>query len=122
MRLFSRTTRQVTLTPEGRRFLEQARRLVALHDEIVGGLEVPARPIVVDLLSEGRRTGTRILEALRQAVPDVEFRAKYGGGSGLAARWLVAASSTWPSGGPSGSAGRCPTAWSTASSGSNRSP
>jgi DNA-binding transcriptional LysR family regulator len=89
-RLFVRTTRQVTLTPEGQRFLEQARRLVALHDEIVGDLAAPARPLVVDLLSEGRRTGPRILEALRLAVPDVEFRARFGGGVGVAARLLVA--------------------------------
>jgi hypothetical protein len=63
---------------------------VALHDEIVGDLAAPARPLVVDLLSEGRRTGPRILEALRLAVPDVEFRARFGGGVGVASRLLAA--------------------------------
>jgi DNA-binding transcriptional LysR family regulator len=90
VRLFVRTTRQVTLTPEGRHFLDQASRLVALHDEIVGDLAVPARPLVIDLLSEGRRTGPRLLEVLRQAVPDSEFRARFGGGVGVASRLLVA--------------------------------
>ena len=88
--LLLRTTRQVTLTPEGRRFLVKARQLVALHDEIVGDLEAPRRPIVIDLLSEGRQTGPRILDAIRSAAPELEFRATYGGGVGAAVRRLQA--------------------------------
>jgi DNA-binding transcriptional LysR family regulator len=80
----------VTLTPEGKRFLVKARRLVALHDEIVGELEAPGRPIVIDLLSEGRRTGPRILDAIRSAAPELEFRATFGGGVGAAVRRLQA--------------------------------
>jgi DNA-binding transcriptional LysR family regulator len=88
--LFVRTTRQVTLTPEGRRLLPRARRLVALHDEIVDDVYDSARPIVIDLLSEGRRTGPMILAAARAAAPELEFRGRYGGGVGAAIRRLLA--------------------------------
>lgn len=84
-RLFARTTRRVTLTPDGARLLEQARELIALHDRIWTGMAGPSsRPCVVDLLSEGRLTGARILEAARLASPHLEFRGRYGGGAGAA--------------------------------------
>jgi DNA-binding transcriptional LysR family regulator len=89
--LFVRTTRRVTLTPEGRRLLDQARPLLALHDEIVVELRQPTRPVLVDLMSEGRRTALRILEAARDAAPTVEFRGRYGGGMGASIRRLEAA-------------------------------
>ena len=82
--LFVRTTRQVTLTPEGRRLLPRARELVALHDRIVAELRAPARPILVDLVSGGRRTGARIVDALRDGAGQLEFRRRYGGGVGAA--------------------------------------
>lgn len=88
--LFVRTTRRVTLTPEGQRLLPRARRLVALHDELVDEVQGPARPIVIDLLSEGRRTGPMILAASRAAAPELEFRGRYGGGVGAAIRLLLA--------------------------------
>lgn len=87
-RLFVRTTRRVTLTPEGERLLERARDLIALHDGIVDELGTSSRPIVVDLLSEGRLTGPRILEATRAMAPDREFRGRYGHGVGAALRLL----------------------------------
>src|ERR671914_150460 len=64
--LFVRTTRRVVLTPEGRRFLAGAKELVALHDRILDETLPIGRPIVVDLLSEGRRTGPRVVDALRK--------------------------------------------------------
>jgi len=76
--LFVRTTRSVTLTPEGRRLLDRARALVTLHDEIVVELLHPTRPVLVDLMSEGRRTALRVLEAARQCAPELEFRGRYG--------------------------------------------
>ena len=82
--LFLRTTRQVTLTPAGQRLLERARQLVALHDDLVDDVAGPARPVIVDLLSEGRMTGPRVLEALRAAAPDQEFRGRYGGATAAA--------------------------------------
>jgi len=89
--LFVRTTRRVTLTPEGQRLLARARELIALHDGIVDDLGAPGRPIVMDLLSEGRLTGPRILEAVRHAAPELDFRGRYGGGVGAAIRLLQTA-------------------------------
>jgi DNA-binding transcriptional LysR family regulator len=89
--LFVRSTRRVALTPEGERFLVRARELVALHDELVADMARPSRPLVVDVLSEGRLTGSRVLEALRVAAPELEFRGRYSGGTGLGLRLLRAA-------------------------------
>jgi DNA-binding transcriptional LysR family regulator len=89
--LFVRTTRSVTLTPEGRRLLDRVRPLLALHDEIVVELRQPTRPVLVDLMSEGRRTALRVLEAARGAAPTLEFRGRYGGGMGASIHRLEAA-------------------------------
>jgi DNA-binding transcriptional LysR family regulator len=89
--LLVRTTRRVTLTPEGQRLLERARTLVVLHDELVTDLLHPTRPVLVDLMSEGRRTAIRVLEAARVREPGLEFRGRYGGGMGMSIRRLEAA-------------------------------
>jgi DNA-binding transcriptional LysR family regulator len=89
--LFVRTTRRVALTPEGERLLVRARELVALHDQLVAEISRPNRPLVVDVLSEGRLTGARFLEGLRAAAPDLEFRGRHTGGTGLGLRLLRAA-------------------------------
>jgi DNA-binding transcriptional LysR family regulator len=88
--LFVRTTRRVTLTDEGHRLLVRARELVALHDELLADLGTRRGPIVIDLMSEGRRTGRRILETVRAAAPDREFRGQYGDGMGRAVARLGA--------------------------------
>jgi DNA-binding transcriptional LysR family regulator len=88
--LFVRTTRRVALTPEGQRLLVRARQLITLHDEIVDDVLEPSRPIVVDLLSDGRLTGPRILEASRTAAPELDFRGRYGHSTGAAMRLLEA--------------------------------
>jgi len=81
--LFVRTTRRVSLTADGARLLERARSLVALHDGIWADMRASGvRAVVVDLLSEGRLTGPRILEAARRIAPAVEYRGRYGGGAG----------------------------------------
>ena len=87
-RLFVRTTRRVTLTADGERLLRRARDLIAIHDELVDAVGSSSRPIVIDLLSEGRLTGPRILDAVRSAAPDREFRGRYGHGLGAAVRQL----------------------------------
>jgi DNA-binding transcriptional LysR family regulator len=89
--LFVRTTRRVTLTPEGARLLESARVLLRLHDQIVVELRQPGRPVLVDLMSEGRQTALRVLEAARGLAPQVEFRGRYAGGMGASIRRLEAA-------------------------------
>lgn len=89
-RLFVRSTRRVTLTSDGERLLVRARELIALNDAILDELGSSSRPIVVDLLSEGRLTGPAILEATRALAPDREFRGRYGHGLGDALRRVQA--------------------------------
>jgi DNA-binding transcriptional LysR family regulator len=89
--LFVRTTRRVTLTLEGERLLVRARELVALHDAIVDDVGGPSRPVIVDLLSDGRLTGRRVLEALRAAAPDLDFLGRYGGATSVAVGLLRSA-------------------------------
>ncbi len=88
--LFTRTTRRVALTPAGERLLVRARELLALHDATWRELRPAARTYVADLLSEGRRTGLIVLEAARDAAPDIDFRGMYGGGMAKAVSGLLA--------------------------------
>jgi DNA-binding transcriptional LysR family regulator len=88
--LFTRTTRRVALTPAGERLLVRARELLALHDATWRELRPAARTYVADLLSEGRRTGLIVLEAARDAAPDVDFRGMYGGGMARTVSRLLA--------------------------------
>ena len=89
--LFTRTTRRVTLTPDGERLLVRARDLVAAHDAVWAEVHGPvAKPIVVDLMSEGRLTGLKVLDAARARAPEIEFRGRHGVGTGSALDKLVA--------------------------------
>ena len=88
--LFLRTTRRVTLTPDGERLLVLARDLVARHDAVWAEVHVPAaQPTVVDLMSEGRLTATRILESARLRASTVDFRGRHTGGTGAALERLA---------------------------------
>jgi DNA-binding transcriptional LysR family regulator len=90
-RLFTRTTRKVTLTPDGERLLVHARALLALHDQTLQELHGPGegRPLLVDLLAEGH-TPTRVLDAARRHVPPTELVARFHGGFGAALSLLLA--------------------------------
>jgi DNA-binding transcriptional LysR family regulator len=88
--LFVRTTRRVALTPAGERLLGRARELLALHDLTWAELHPSTPTLVIDLLSEGRRTGPRVLEAVRAALPETEVRGRYGGGMGRTVGRLLA--------------------------------
>jgi DNA-binding transcriptional LysR family regulator len=91
VRLFTRTTRRVALTPEGERLLVRARELLALHDQTLRELHGPdhARPLLVDLLAEGH-TPVRVLRAARQRAPQAELVARFHGGFGAALQLLLA--------------------------------
>jgi DNA-binding transcriptional LysR family regulator len=91
LRLFTRTTRRVALTPDGERLLVRARELLALHDQTLQELHGPDhhRPLLVDLLAEGH-TPTRILRAARRHAPHAELVARFHGGLGSAVHRLLA--------------------------------
>lgn len=89
-KLFLRTTRRVSLTPDGERLLVRARDLVARHDAVWVDVHGPvAQPTVVDLMSDGRLTGTKILDLARERAPTIEFRGRYTGGTGEALERLA---------------------------------
>lgn len=89
-KLFLRTTRRITLTPDGERLLIRARDLVARHDAVWADVHGPvAQPTVIDLMSDGRLTGTRILDLARERAPTIEFRGRYTGGTGEALERLT---------------------------------
>jgi DNA-binding transcriptional LysR family regulator len=88
--LFARTTRSVALTAAGERLLPQARRFLALQDEM---LAPPAGPVLVDLNSAVTGedlTVDRILAAARAADPRLQLLARYHGGLAAGARELLA--------------------------------
>jgi DNA-binding transcriptional LysR family regulator len=89
--LFQRTTRRVTLTPDGERLLARARDLVAAHDAVWAEVHGPvAKPFIVDLMSDGRLTASRILDAARARAPEIELRGRHGAGTGAALQKLAA--------------------------------
>jgi DNA-binding transcriptional LysR family regulator len=91
VRLFTRTTRRVALTPEGERLLARARELLTLHDQTLQELHDldDSRPLTVDLLSEGH-SPVRLLRAARRRAPQVELVARFQGGFGAALQLLLA--------------------------------
>ncbi|MDA4891218.1 MULTISPECIES: LysR family transcriptional regulator [unclassified Microbacterium] len=84
VRLLDRSSRRVVLTPEGRRLLDRARDLIALHDRAVRDLRADVGTLVVDAVAPGT-TPARVLEAARRAAPEIEYIVRYGGGSAEAA-------------------------------------
>ncbi|WDM12269.1 LysR family transcriptional regulator [Streptomyces lavenduligriseus] len=89
--LFVRTTRQVTLTPDGERLLPHARRVLAAQDDLLAAFAAgQARPLLVDLNSPGLATGRRVLYRARELAPDCELMARYESGLTGAAADLLA--------------------------------
>ncbi|MFE3324533.1 LysR family transcriptional regulator [Streptomyces sp. NPDC059176] len=87
--LFVRTTRQVTLTPEGERLLPYARRVLDAHDELIAAFADADRPLLVDLNTEGITSG-RVLARARELAPERELLARFESGlTGAAAEILA---------------------------------
>ncbi|MEU6284149.1 LysR family transcriptional regulator [Streptomyces sp. NPDC047028] len=87
--LFLRTTRQVTLTPDGERLLPHARKVLAAHDDLLAAFG-QARPLLVDLNSPGPTTARRVLHRARELAPDHELMARYESGLTGAATEILA--------------------------------
>ncbi|MFI1221753.1 MULTISPECIES: LysR family transcriptional regulator [unclassified Streptomyces] len=88
--LFVRTTRQVALTPDGERLLPYARRVLDAHAELAGAFSGgPARPLLVDLNSEGA-TPARVLARARELAPECELMARFESGLTWAAAEILA--------------------------------
>ncbi|MFF7457569.1 LysR family transcriptional regulator [Kitasatospora sp. NPDC008115] len=89
--LFTRTTRSVELTAAGHGLLPKARRLLALHDEILAG--AGHRPLLLDLNSDVTGpdlTSDRLLQRARAVWPEGEILARFHGGLAAAADELLA--------------------------------
>ncbi|MYV52311.1 LysR family transcriptional regulator [Streptomyces sp. SID3212] len=78
--LFVRTTRQVALTGDGERLLPYARRVLAAQDDLLAACAEGARPLLVDLNSEGLLTSGRVLARARELAPDCELMARFESG------------------------------------------
>ncbi|WP_307667974.1 LysR family transcriptional regulator [Streptomyces sp. V2I9] len=88
--LFVRTTRQVALTPDGERLVPYARRVLDAHAELAGAFSgAPARPLLVDLNSDGA-TAARVLGRARELVPECELMARFESGLTWAASEILA--------------------------------
>ncbi|MGW1206650.1 LysR family transcriptional regulator [Streptomyces cyaneofuscatus] len=88
--LFVRTTRQVALTPDGERLLPYARRVLDAHDGLAAAFSGgPARPLLVDLNSDGT-TAARVLARARELAPECELMARFESGLTWAASEILA--------------------------------
>ena len=88
--LFLRTTRRVTLTPDGERLLVRARDLVARHDTVWADVHVPRRSTDRRRPHErGTAHGDPDPRPGAHASAGVDFRGRYTGGTGAALESLA---------------------------------
>lgn len=87
--LFARSTRQVQLTPAGADLLPSARRLLAVHDELVAQIRGAAGPLLVDLNSAGSALPRHLIRA-RELAPEAEIVARFHGGLAAGAAAILA--------------------------------
>ncbi|MFE6849581.1 LysR family transcriptional regulator [Streptomyces sp. NPDC057674] len=87
--LFVRTTRQVSLTPDGERLLPYALRVLAAHDELAEAFRAAPRPLLVDLNSPDLAPES-VLRRARELAPDHELMARYESGLTGAVREMLA--------------------------------
>ncbi|MEU5718848.1 LysR family transcriptional regulator [Streptomyces sp. NPDC020403] len=88
--LFVRTTRQVSLTPDGERLLPYARRVLDAQGHLAAAFADPAaRPLLVDLNTDGM-TAARVLARARELAPECELMARFESGLTYAAGEVLA--------------------------------
>lgn len=87
--LLVRSTRRVSLTPEGERLLPRARQLLALQDQTLLELRDADRPLIVDVVRDGL-TPARLLALARTFTEERYLEARFHGGLGAALAALLA--------------------------------
>ncbi|MEU5879365.1 LysR family transcriptional regulator [Spirillospora sp. NPDC047279] len=87
-RLFERSTRRVSLTPEGDRLLPRAIEFLALHDRLHEQVQATNRSLLVDVVRD-HSTPMLILSLARSLAPHTTLEGRYHGGFGAALRELV---------------------------------
>ena len=87
--LFVRSTRRVSLTPEGEQLLPRARQLLALNDQTVVELRGADRPLIVDVVAD-RSTAARVLALARTFTEERHLEGRFHGGVGAALAALLA--------------------------------
>lgn len=89
VRLFVRTTRQVTLTADAEHLIPYARGVLAAQDELIAAATGAGRALLVDVNSPGL-VFERLLARARELVPDCELMARYESGLTGAAAEIAA--------------------------------
>lgn len=87
--LFTRSTRQVELSEAGVRLMPAARRLLAVHDDLVAEMRGAAGPLLVDLNSPGAALPSYLIRA-RELAPEAEIVARFHGGLSAGAAAIMA--------------------------------
>ncbi|HEX4443923.1 MAG TPA: LysR family transcriptional regulator [Galbitalea sp.] len=86
--LVVRTTRQVTLTASGAALRKRANQLLALNDEILGGLHDVPRSLTVDVIGSGL-TPALVLASARASYPREAFFTRFIAGGRAAVSQLL---------------------------------
>ncbi len=89
VQLFVRSTRRVTLTPDGEQLLTRARELIALHDQMVKEVTASDRALVVDVMHD-QSTAARVLALARAQLGVSALDGRFHGGFGAAISELLA--------------------------------
>ncbi|OII64542.1 LysR family transcriptional regulator [Streptomyces sp. CC53] len=88
--LFVRTTRQVSLTPDGERLLPYAQAVLTAYEELDAAFATGGpRPLLVDLNTAGM-TSSRVLDRARELAPHCELMARFESGLTWAAGEILA--------------------------------
>src|SRR4029450_3649614 len=86
VQLLVRSTRRVTLTPDGEQLLTRARELIALHDQMVKEVTASDRALVVDVMhDQSTRAGGLALAGAQLGVSALDGRFHGGFGTAMAA-------------------------------------
>jgi DNA-binding transcriptional LysR family regulator len=88
VQLFVRSTRRVTLTPDGEQLLTRARELIALHDQMVKEVTASDRALVVDVMHD-QSTAARVLALARAQLGVSALDGRFHGGFGAAMAALL---------------------------------